>query len=294
MMRVTLLLLVAQGDALRRAAIVTGGTRGIGRGIAEALAEAQFDLLVTYNSDSEAAEEAASALRAAHGCTVECVGGDISLTGAATPQTNPPAPNCPPPAPAPAPPATRDEIFARYDATFKESHELGAVVHNAGQYVGITSTNADGLKGGKPVGFGDGSLLEDGATNLATMHYYQRMCGAGRQKSPLSTWPAVVMCVKRACTGGLLHPGRAAVRCWRPAAGCVMCRRVLPASTTTPRATLTKALLTMARDAMTTQVRRRLRRPLRARPPADGRGVGRRLADWYLVARLHHAGKGQG
>ena len=89
MMRVTLLLLVAQGDALRRAAIVTGGTRGIGRGIAEALAEAQFDLLVTYNSDSEAAEEAASALRAAHGCTVECVGGDISLTGAATPQTNP-------------------------------------------------------------------------------------------------------------------------------------------------------------------------------------------------------------
>ena len=84
-------------------------------------------------------------------------------------------------------------------------------MHNAGQYVGITSTNADGLKGGKPVGFGDGSLLEDGATNLATMHYYQRMCGAGRQKSPLSTWPAVVMCVKRACTGGLLHPGRAAV-----------------------------------------------------------------------------------
>ena len=89
LLRVALLLLVAQGDALRRAAIVTGGTRGIGRGIAEALAEAQFDLLVTYNSDSEAAEEAASALRAAHGCTVECVGGDISLTGAATPQTNP-------------------------------------------------------------------------------------------------------------------------------------------------------------------------------------------------------------
>ena len=45
------------------------------------------------------------------------------------------------------------------------------------QYVGITSTNADGLQGGKPVGFGDGSLLEEGATNLATMHYYQRLYG---------------------------------------------------------------------------------------------------------------------
>ena len=161
MLRAAVLLFLAPigCDALRRAAIVTGGTRGIGRGIAESLAEAQYDLLVTYNTDAEAAEEAASALRAAHGCTVECVGGDISL------------------------PATRDEIFARYDATFKDSHELGAVVHSAGQYVGITSTNADGLKGGKPAGFGDGSLLEDGVTNLDTMHYYQRMCGDGLQKS---------------------------------------------------------------------------------------------------------------
>ena len=104
-----LLLFVAQSDALRRAAIVTGGSRGIGLEISGALAEAGFDLLITYNSDVEAAEEAASALRTAHGCTVECVGGDISLT------------------------ATRDEVFARYDATFKATHELGAVVHNAGQ-----------------------------------------------------------------------------------------------------------------------------------------------------------------
>ena len=57
--------------------------------ISGVLAEAGFDLLITYNSDVEAAEEAASALRTAHGCTVECVGGDISLT------------------------ATRDEVFAR-------------------------------------------------------------------------------------------------------------------------------------------------------------------------------------
>merc|ERR1719478_874972 len=139
--------------ATRRVAIVTGGTRGIGRGISEALAEKQFDLLVTYNSNAEAAEEAAAALREAHGCAVECVGGDISLS------------------------ATRDAIFERFDAKFKTSHDLGAVVHNAGQYVGITSTNADGLSAAM-LGFGDGSMLgEDGATNLETMHYYQKMYG---------------------------------------------------------------------------------------------------------------------
>ena len=56
---------------------------------------------------------------------------------------------------------------------------------SACQYVGITSTNAAGLQGGKPVGFGDGSLLEDGATNLATMHYV-------RQRDPLGLGHAVL------------------------------------------------------------------------------------------------------
>ena len=52
------------------------------------------------------------------------------------------------------------------------------MVHNAGQYVGITSDNADGLTAGM-LGFGDGSMLsaDGGSTNLATMRYYQRLYG---------------------------------------------------------------------------------------------------------------------
>ena len=151
-MLTAVLLLLAPFSCAKRVAIVTGGTRGIGRGISEALAAKGFDLLVTYNTDAKAAETAAAELTAAHGCTVECVGGDISRD------------------------TTRDAIFAHYDTAFK-SHELGAVIHNAGQYVGITSDNADGLSAAN-FGFGDGSMLDaDGKMQLDVMHYYQRMYG---------------------------------------------------------------------------------------------------------------------
>ena len=67
--------------------------------------------------------------------------------------------------------------FASYDEAFKATHSLGAVVHNAGQYVGITADNADGLKAAV-YGFGDGSMLDaDGKMQLEVMHYYQKMYG---------------------------------------------------------------------------------------------------------------------
>ncbi len=52
---------------MKRAAIVTGAGRGIGRGIATALGEQGWRVVVNYNRSAEAAEEAAAAIRAAGG-----------------------------------------------------------------------------------------------------------------------------------------------------------------------------------------------------------------------------------
>ena len=144
-------------SAARRVAIVTGGTRGIGRGISEALADAGFDLLLAYNTDAPAAETTAAVLRE-RGRVVELIGGDVAQE------------------------TTRDALFARFDAVFAPTHALGAVVHNAGQYVGVTSTNAEGLEApSTPQGFGDGSLLLDkergGGVDVTRLHYYQRLYG---------------------------------------------------------------------------------------------------------------------
>lgn len=51
----------------RPTAIVTGASRGIGRGIAEALGGAGFHVAINYNRNADAAEQAAQAVRAAGG-----------------------------------------------------------------------------------------------------------------------------------------------------------------------------------------------------------------------------------
>lgn len=54
----------AQAPAERRIAIVTGGSRGIGRGIVEQLAQRDVEVHFSYVQRAEAAEELVSALRA--------------------------------------------------------------------------------------------------------------------------------------------------------------------------------------------------------------------------------------
>ena len=146
-------------SSTRKIAVVTGGTRGIGSGIAEALAEEGYDLLLTYNTNKKQASDFTESIRDRFGDSckrVECVGGDISL------------------------PETRDAIFACLDSMLNDKESpscLSVMVHNAGQYVGITADNSDGIDG-KFLMFGNGSLLdEDGKTSLGALEYYHRMYG---------------------------------------------------------------------------------------------------------------------
>jgi enoyl-[acyl-carrier protein] reductase III len=58
-------------------AFITGGARGIGRAVADRLAERGADLILGYKVDEANAEAAAVELREAHGCKVWTVPGDI-------------------------------------------------------------------------------------------------------------------------------------------------------------------------------------------------------------------------
>ena len=56
-----------QTENLRRAALVTGGAKGIGRAICRALAENGMNIAVNYAGSAAAAEETAAACRALGG-----------------------------------------------------------------------------------------------------------------------------------------------------------------------------------------------------------------------------------
>src|SRR5215217_7795720 len=65
-------------EAVNRVALVTGASRGIGRGIAIALAHGGFDVVVNYASNRDAAEEVGNIIESA-GRRAILVQGDVSV-----------------------------------------------------------------------------------------------------------------------------------------------------------------------------------------------------------------------
>lgn len=66
-----------KGELAGKIALVTGASRGIGRGIAKKLASLGAMVLVNYNGSEQKAREAAEEIRSAGG-QAECVGCDVS------------------------------------------------------------------------------------------------------------------------------------------------------------------------------------------------------------------------
>ena len=58
--------------------LITGGTKGIGRAVANCLAKAGYQLILTYASDTKAAEATCMALSQAYGVRVELLRADIT------------------------------------------------------------------------------------------------------------------------------------------------------------------------------------------------------------------------
>ena len=58
--------------------LITGGTKGIGRAVANCLAKAGYQLILTYASDTKAAEATCTTLCQAHGVRVELLRADIT------------------------------------------------------------------------------------------------------------------------------------------------------------------------------------------------------------------------
>src|SRR5947209_280951 len=64
-------------DLSGKAALITGGTRNIGRAIAQALAEAGADIALFYRSNEAAATRAREEIRASTGRRAEVYRGDV-------------------------------------------------------------------------------------------------------------------------------------------------------------------------------------------------------------------------
>ena len=131
-----------------KGAIVTGGTRGIGFGIAQKLAEDGYNLILGFNTNEESASTAKAIIESTYQVKVYTVKGDVAQE------------------------STVERLFQSVEDNFQG--KLKALVHNAGLYVGMTtppaSSEAQLAANSQRQLFGDGSL-----TSLAQYDYYQNV-----------------------------------------------------------------------------------------------------------------------
>ncbi|MEO1374861.1 MAG: SDR family oxidoreductase [Cyanobacteria bacterium J06635_10] len=129
-----------------KSAIVTGGTRGIGLGISQQLASDGYDLILSFNTNEEAASTAKNTIESTYGVKVYTVKGDVAEE------------------------STIEEIFTCLENNF--AGKLTALVHNAGLYVGMTtsptSSKAELAANTPRQLFGDGKF-----NSFAQYDYYQ-------------------------------------------------------------------------------------------------------------------------
>lgn len=131
-----------------KSAIVTGGTRGIGLGISQQLAKDGYDLILSFNSNEQAASAAKATIESTYGVKVYTIKGDVAEE------------------------STIEKIFVCLESNF--AGKLSALVHNAGLYVGMTtppeSSKAE-LAANTPLQlFGNGKF-----NSFAQYDYYQNV-----------------------------------------------------------------------------------------------------------------------
>ncbi len=131
-----------------KGAIVTGGTRGIGFGISQKLAEDGYDLILGFNTNEDAASNAKAIIESTYKVKVYTVKGDVAQE------------------------STVERLFQSVEDNF--NGKLTALVHNAGLYLGMTtapaSSEAQLAANSQRQLFGDGNL-----TSLAQYDYYQNV-----------------------------------------------------------------------------------------------------------------------
>ncbi|XP_077991011.1 enoyl-[acyl-carrier-protein] reductase [NADPH] FabL-like [Glandiceps talaboti] len=134
-------------ESERKVAIVTGGTRGIGFGIAKTLARDGYDLVLGFNANEERAKESQSHLEEKFGAKVVTVKGDVGEEDTVT------------------------RLFEAVEERFNGI--LHVLVHNAGLFVDINRTSTTPTSESAQLAAGENGNGLIGS--FAQMDYYQRV-----------------------------------------------------------------------------------------------------------------------